>query len=145
MKNLFVHGASRRGWRRSALLLVLGATLHLSSAAPLRAQSTGQPVGVKKMAEFSYRVSASNPAAQRGTLQVVNTETGAVLYEEFSANPTFGRQFNVRNLPDGNYAFVVKLGPQRYRYALRLRTTAQRSAELSADTTRLAGRLSARL
>lgn len=143
MKNLFVHGAARRGWLRSALLL--GATLHLLNAAPLRAQGTGQPVGVKKVADFSYRVSASNPAALRGTLQLVNSETGAVLYEEFSIKPTFGQQFNVRNLPDGNYAFVVKLGSQRYRYALRLRTTAQRSAELSTDTTRTAGRLSARL
>lgn len=143
MKNLFVHEAAR--WGQLRFVLVLGATLALLNTAPLRAQGTGQPVGVKKVADFSYRVWASNPAAQRGTLQLVDAETGAVLYEENSTRASFGQQFNVRNLPDGNYAFVVKLGPQRYRYPLRLHTTAQRSAELSADTARAAGRLSARL
>lgn len=77
---------------------------------------------------------------QPGRLQLVDAGTGAVLYNELNSQVSFGQRFNVRDLPDGRYAFVVSLGRQQYRYALSLRTTAQRSAELTAEAVPAAGR-----
>jgi len=130
LKNAGAHGV--------LALALLAAPNH-----PAHAQTVAPPMGVQQTAPFSYRVWASNPGAQPGTLRLINASTGAVLYQEYSARPSFGRKFNVSNLPDGSYAFVVTLGRQQFRYALRLRTTSQRSAELAADTAR--GRLAARL
>lgn len=114
-------------WARLRFALLLGATFALGSAAPAQAPLTNAPVGVEKMADFRYRVWVSNPAAQPGRLQLVDAGTGAVLYNELNSQVSFGQRFNVRNLPDG-------------RYALSLRTTAQRSAELTAEAVPAAGR-----
>ena len=89
-------------------------------------------MGVQKVSEFSYRVWVSNPAAQAGRLQLVSLRTGEVLYRESSSRVSFGQRFDVHGLPDGQYAFEVKLGPEKYRYVLNLGTTSLRTAELSA-------------
>ena len=133
MKNSFVPVAARRGRLGAALLQ--SSSLGLALTQPAQAQQPVSPAGVEKMSDFSYRVWASNPAAQPGRLQLLNAATGTLLYEEYSSKVSFGRKFNVRDLPDGQYAFVVKLGKQQYRYTLNLHTTSQRSAELSAAAT----------
>lgn len=115
--------------------LLASALLTLGLSRPAQAQEPGPPAGVQKITAESYRVWVSNPGALPGRLQLVNTTTGALLYEEASFKVSFGRRFDVRNLPDGEYAFVVKLGKEQYRYTLALRTTSQRSAELSANAT----------
>jgi hypothetical protein len=141
MKNQFERTAARPGQLISTL--VLGAMLGLTQ--PARAQETPMPAGVVKIADFSYRVWASNPTAQRGKLQLVSTADGKVLYEERSSSVSFGRRFDIRYLPDGQYAFVVKLGKQQYRYGLNVQTTSQRSSVLSAGPLPTRSRLAAGL
>jgi hypothetical protein len=125
--------------------ILLGAPLSLSFPHALQAQTLAPPVpaGVRQMADFTYLVWASNPAAQRGQLQLVDTQNGGILYQQSSAAVSFGQKFNVRSLPDGHYAFIVKLGPRQYRYALTLRTTTQRSSTLQADSIQPSRRLAA--
>ena len=138
MKTSFVQPAF---FRRAALAATL---LSAAVAAPARAQQANPPAGVQQLTDFTYRVWASNPAVQRGVVQVVDLDGHRVLYEVRSSAVSFGQQFDVSQLPDGRYAFVVRVGPQTYRYALRLRTAATRSAELRADTVRARVALSAR-
>ena len=129
--------------RRAAFVVASAAGTAL--AMPAQAQQVGPPAGVQQLSDFAYRVWASNPAAQRGQVQLVDLTTGHVLFEERSSAVSFGQKFNVSQLPDGRYAFVVHVGPQKFSYSLHLRTAATRSAELRADTVRARVALSARL
>ncbi len=81
-----------------------------------------------------YLVRVSNPGLQRGSLQLVRVADSAVLYEEVSTRPSFGQKLNVESLTDGQYAVVVTLGKSTHRYTLQLRTTTQRTTDLSLST-----------
>ncbi|GAA4390791.1 hypothetical protein GCM10023186_39380 [Hymenobacter koreensis] len=93
-------------------------------------QAPAQPVTVAQTADFVYTVRVSNPARQLGRLQLVRTTDGAVLYQKSSSDGSFGEKLNVRNLADGRYALVVKLGTDTHRFGLDLQTTQTRSASL---------------
>jgi hypothetical protein len=123
---------------------VLATSLLLNAALAQPARAQHQPAGVQRLNDFTYRVWASNPAVQPGRVQLVDLSSGRVLYEERSSAVSFGQKFNVSQLPDGRYAFVVNVGPQKFSYALHLRTAATRTAELHADTVRARVALSAR-
>lgn len=139
MKTPFASFALRR-----AALVVASAT-GAALATPVQAQQAGAPAGVQQVSDFAYRVWASNPTAQPGQVQLVELSTGRVLYEERTKAVSFGQKFDVSQLPDGRYAFVVNVGPRKFSYSLNLRTAAVRSAELRADTVRARVALSARL
>lgn len=106
-------------------LLVLGAGRPSTAQQP-----AGQPVCVDQLAECVYLVRVSNPAQLAGHLQLVRTTDGAVLYDKSSAAASFGERLNVSHLADGQYAVVVKLGRATHRFALALRTTHTRQAQL---------------
>lgn len=111
-------------------------TVSVASAQQAPNQSAAsQPVGVVRLDEFVYLVRVSNPGLQRGCLQLVRVADGAVLYQEVSTLPSFGQKLNVANLDDGQYAVVVSLGKSTHRYTLHLRTTTQRTTDLSLATT----------
>jgi|GEM_PF-3540788 len=131
MKPAFNRIARRKLLRSGALLGMLLTACYSPQA--LAQANPPTPAGVQKLSDFIYRVWASNPTAQRGTLQLIDVQKGAVLYEERSARVSFGQQFNLRQLPDGHYAFVVKLGQQQYRYPLTMQTTSQRSCDLQPE------------
>ena len=97
-------------------------------------QVTTQPVGVERVGEFVYLVRVSNPGLQRARLQLVRVADGTVLYQEVSTRPSFGQKLNVESLTDGQYAVVVTLGKSTHRYSLQLRTTTQRTTDLSLAT-----------
>jgi hypothetical protein len=124
--------------------MLVATTFGLLSPTGALAQSA-PPAGVTKLNDFSYLVWASNPKAQPGKLQLVNRQSGSILYQEYSSGISFGQKFNVSGLPDGQYAFVVKIGGQKFSYPLSLRTTVQRSAELNtaagSDSLRIAAKL----
>jgi hypothetical protein len=114
--------------------LALAALAALGFTAPAQAQapaSSGEPVHVDKVGEFTYVVRVSNPAQQRTKVRLVRLSDGAVLHEGYSKQPTFGEKFNVQQLPDGQYAFDVVMGKNTHRYQLNLSTTVQRSTMLS--------------
>jgi hypothetical protein len=106
-------------------LLVLGKS-QLATAQ----QASGEPVCVEQVGDFVYVVRVSNPAQVPGRLQLVRAADGTVLYQKTSTAASFGDKLNVRNLADGRYAVVVKLGAATRRFALDLHTTQTRSAQL---------------
>lgn len=119
----------------SRKLLPLLSVAAISFGNPVQAQSSAetkpQPVGIERIDTFSYLVRISNPALQKARLQLVRLSDSVVLYEESSANATFGQKLNVQSLPDGQYAIVVRVGPQQYRYTLHLQTETHRTTDLS--------------
>jgi hypothetical protein len=117
--------------------VLLAAIAGLGFASPAQAADqprSGQPVCVDKVADFTYLVRVSNPAQHRARVQLVRVSDGAVLHEDSSRQPSFGGKFNVKQLPDGDYALVVTMNNSTHRYPLNLRTTVQRNTMLSMTT-----------
>lgn len=115
----------------SRLLLVAAcAGLGFTQVAQAQSSARPQPVSVAKLGDFTYLVRVSNPHFQKGELQVVRLSDNAVLYDKFTNKPVFGSKLNVQQLPDGEYAFVVKVGKDVTRYTLNIHTTIERAARL---------------
>jgi hypothetical protein len=118
--------------RKLLPLLSLAALCLAEPVFAQRAEETSpQPVGIERVDTFRYLVRISNPALQKARLQLVRLSDSVVLYEENSASATFGQQLNVQSLPDGQYAIVVRVGPEQYRYTLQLQTETHRTTDLS--------------
>ncbi|KAA9333004.1 hypothetical protein F0P96_08445 [Hymenobacter busanensis] len=114
----------------AALLFVAGSSLGLTSAAQAETPSA-QRVYVDQVGDRVYTVRVSNPTLQRGRVQLVRLSDNKLLYQGISSRPSFGRKLNVQELPDGQYAFVVKLGAETHRIDLNLQTAStERVAEL---------------
>ncbi|WP_400192952.1 hypothetical protein [Hymenobacter sp. B81] len=118
--------------RPAAQLLLLAALAGASLSASAQSEPAApQPVGVERVGEFVYLVRVSNPQRQPGRLQLLRPADGSVLYEDSSSQASFGQKLNVQHLPDGEYQLVVKLGPAQHRFTLNLRTTTQRTTDLT--------------
>lgn len=123
--------AARWGQRR--VVLLLSALLSIIGVRAARAQeSQGLAAGMYQAHDLTYRIWGCNPARRPGRVQVVG-ENGQVLYEQLSSAANFGGLFNLSDLPDGHYALVVEIGREEHRFAVQLRTTGQRLAEVSGD------------
>jgi hypothetical protein len=85
---------------------------------------------VDQVADFTYLVRVSNPHLQRSEVKVVRLSNNKILFQQSSLHPSFGHKLNVKELPDGQYAFVVKVGKETHRYTLDINTTMQRSTRL---------------
>jgi hypothetical protein len=75
-----------------------------------------------------YLVRVSNPALVKGRMQLVQKSNGALLYQYSSSEPSFGRRLNISKLPEGDYAVIVKMGKETFRYPLAIGNTAQSPA-----------------
>ncbi|GAC1591897.1 MAG: hypothetical protein NVS3B25_11790 [Hymenobacter sp.] len=131
MKNVLLPIAARGGRLGSALLL--GAALTLFSAGPARAQDAPTPVqeaphwaGVNKISDFHYTVWGCNPAAVKGSVRLMDAN-GNILYQQNYSGVSFGRTFNIGQLPDGQYEFVVTVGKEPHRFPLSVQSLPERS------------------
>ncbi|MCC2545394.1 hypothetical protein LJY25_02975 [Hymenobacter sp. BT175] len=120
---------------RTALrtLVVLAGFVGTFAARPALAQvgQQPQPVAVEKMDETSFRVRISNPQQKAGTLEIVNLANGRTLFKEGYTGVVHGHKFNFRDMQDGKYAVVVKVGKEKFRYELQLQTTTQRTVAMN--------------
>jgi hypothetical protein len=53
-----------------------------------------------------------------------------VLFHEYSRRNALGYVFNMEQMPNGRYDFLVRVGKKRYRYALDIHATSLRTASL---------------
>ncbi|KAA9333006.1 hypothetical protein F0P96_08455 [Hymenobacter busanensis] len=113
-------------------LFLLAACAGLGFTSSAQAQSSGvpQPVSVQQVADFTYVVRASNPHLERSEMKLVRLSDNKVLYRDVNFKPSSGRKLNVKELNDGQYAFVVRVGKDIHRYTLDIHTTVQRSTRL---------------
>ncbi|MCC3156223.1 hypothetical protein LJ737_03190 [Hymenobacter sp. 15J16-1T3B] len=129
----FIKTASR--FALAACLGLVGTSL------PARAQAVGrpQPVCIDQVGPFSYLVRVSNPSRQQGELQLLSMANNKLLYQQYSRGTVFGNRLNVQELPDGQYAFLVKVGKKTYNYTLDIHSSRERVARLgTVSTTALA-------
>ncbi|GAA4390768.1 hypothetical protein [Hymenobacter koreensis] len=114
------------------LFLAAFAALGLAPAAQATTpdQPRPQPISVQQVADYTYVVRVSNPTLERSQVQLVRLSNNTVLFRKSHNGPAFGHKLNVEQLPDGEYAFEVKVGKQTHRYTLDIHTQMQRSARL---------------
>lgn len=129
-KTLLFSVATR--WGQQRLVRVLSVLLGLCATPAVRAQESSRWAGVENAGELSCRVWACNPGCQRGQVQLVNAKH-RILYEQLSSAVSFGQSLNLRELPDGRYAFVVTIGRAVHRFGLELSSSQQRVAALGDD------------
>lgn len=117
------------------LLLAACAGLGTTRSAQAQTDSRPQPVCIDQVGDFSYLVRVSNPARAQGEVQLISLRNNAVLYQQYSKGCVFGNRINVRELPDGQYAFLVKVGAQTYNYTLDIHSSRNRTARLGSVST----------
>ena len=116
--------------KNNLFALLLALPLGLLAPRPTAAADAGQPVCLQQVDEFRYLVRISNPAQQATTLRLLRQSDQTVLYEQQSRLPACGQQLNLRNLADGHYAVLVRIGRTDYRYDLLIQTTTRRETVL---------------
>lgn len=119
-------------WGQWRAVLLLSALLCLLGGRAARAQEKNSSAGVYQVHDLTYRVWGCNFASRPSRVQMVD-EKGWVLYEQRSAAINLGGWLDLSGLPDGRYAFLVRIGREEHRFAVQLRSTAQRQAEVSSD------------
>ncbi|QIX61698.1 hypothetical protein FY528_10860 [Hymenobacter lutimineralis] len=106
------------------LLLGALAALGFSSAAQAQVVAASAPTYVSKLDENVYLLRISNPAQQKGRVQIVRMRDGARLSVGRSSEASFGYKLNVQNLVGEQYEVLVSLGANTYRYPLNLSPSA---------------------
>ena len=107
---------SQRAIRLAALGLVAG--FGLAAGSPAHAQQA-QSVQTKTEAE-SLMLTVENPTQQRMQVQVMQVSSQTCLSSEINHQPSYGTKLNFAQLPAGEYAVLVSVGRERYRYAVQV-------------------------
>ena len=103
--------------RRAALLGVV-AVLGSAGAAFAQKPAAQQPQWVQsKQADAqTLLLTIDNPELKIMQMQVVNLGTNGCLADERSRKPSYGCKLNFGTLPAGQYAVLLRVGRERYRY-----------------------------
>jgi hypothetical protein len=101
-----------------AALLGMIAVLGTASAALAQKPAAQQPqwVQTKQADAQSLWLTIDNPEQKAMQMQVVNVGTNDCLANELSHNPSYGCKLNFSTLPTGQYAVLLRVGRERYRY-----------------------------
>ncbi len=108
---------SQRTIRLAALGLVAG--FGLAAGSPAHAQE----VRTKSDAE-SMSLTVENPTQQRVQVQVLQVSSQSMLSNEVNHQFSYGTKLNFAKLPAGEYAVLVRVGRERYRYAVQVQAAA---------------------
>ncbi|MBO2012565.1 hypothetical protein [Hymenobacter negativus] len=107
---------SQRTIRRAVLGLVAG--FGLAASSPAQAQQA-QSVHTKTDSA-NLMMTVENPSQQRMQVQVVQMSSQTCLSNEINHQSSYGTKLNFASLPAGEYAVLVRVGRERYRYAVQV-------------------------
>ncbi len=119
---------------RWGTVLLLSALLGSFGPQTARAQEASRVAGVYRTKGLTFRVWGCNFTSQPGRVRLIATdEADRVLYQQHSSATNLGGQFDLRQLPDGHYAFLIKIGAEEHRFDLHLHSNSERLVEISDD------------
>ena len=108
---------------KDARPVLVGALGLLGAALGLPAQAAPtEPVQVTQPDAANLRVRISNTSHKAIYMQVVRLENGQWLLNETHRVPAYGTLLKFGGLPTGNYAVLVRVGANRYRYTVQVAT-----------------------
>ena len=101
-----------------AALLGMVAVLGSAGAALAQKPAAQQPqwVQTKQVDAQSLWLTIDNPELKAMQMQVVNLGTNDCLANELSHKPSYGCKLNFSTLPAGQYAVMLRVGREHYRY-----------------------------
>jgi len=108
---------SQRAMRLAALGLVAG--FGIAAGSPAQAQQL-QPVQTKADAE-NLMMTIENPTQQRLQVQVMQLNNSTCLSNEVNHQVSYGCKLNFAKLPAGEYAVLLRVGRERYRYSVQVK------------------------
>jgi hypothetical protein len=95
--------------------LLLGGLAVLGSVGSAFAQD-GTSVKVKQADAQALYMTVENPTQQRMQLQVVALDKHTDLVNEVNHKASYGTQLHFNGMPAGQYAVLLRVGRERYRY-----------------------------
>jgi hypothetical protein len=108
---------SQRSFRLAVLGLVAG--LGLAATSPAYAQQ-GQKVQTKSEAE-TLLMTVSNPAQERVQVKVMQLSSQTCLSNVINHDASYGTKLCFAKLPAGEYAVMLRVGRERYQYAVQVK------------------------
>lgn len=104
--------------------LLLSGLAMLGSAGAAFAQSAPS-VTTKQADAQSLWLTVENPAQQRVQMQVVSQANRTCLVNEVNRKASYGSKLNFNGVPAGQYAVLLRVGSERYRYNVDVQGKAQ--------------------
>ncbi|WP_201978947.1 hypothetical protein [Hymenobacter rubidus] len=102
--------------------MLLGGLAVLGSAGSALAQDA--PSVKAKADAQSLALTVENPQQERMHVQVICLDKYACLLNEVNRKPSYGTKLNFDGVPAGQYAVVLRVGHERYRYTVQVQAKA---------------------
>ena len=119
-----IHTAQELASAPSLRALLLAGLAVLGSTGAALAQNA-PAVAAKQGDAQSLWLSVENPTQQRMQMQVVSLAHRVCLVNEVNHRATYGSKLNFGGVPAGQYAVLLRVGHERYRYSVDVQGTAQ--------------------
>ncbi|GAB3870578.1 hypothetical protein GCM10028824_19370 [Hymenobacter segetis] len=104
--------------------LLLGGLAIVGSAGTALAQSA-PAVKAKQADAQALWLTVENPAQQRLQMQVVSLDNSTCLVNEVNHLTSYGSKLNFKGMPAGQYAVLLRVGRERFRYSVDVQGKAQ--------------------
>jgi hypothetical protein len=104
--------------------LLLGGLAIVASAGAALAQSAPSVTAKQGDAQGLW-LTIENPAQQRLQMQVVSQAQGVCLVNEVNHLTSYGSKLNFNGMPSGQYAVLLRVGHERFRYNVDVQGKAQ--------------------
>lgn len=130
--------------KKLALVLGLAATIVTATATQGMAQAkaasgkttstaTVTNLSVQDMGSLRFKLAFENPLRQKTKIYLLDKDSN-VLFDEYTyGNTQYVRAFNLSNLVDGEYTFVVELGTEKLKKDFVITTQSLRGIAMSGD------------
>lgn len=87
---------------------------------------------VKNLGGLRFKLSFENPTKQKAQIFLVDNDRSSVYYNEYaSGDAQYAKAFNLNNLADGEYTFVVQTATEKVTQNFVIRTEINRGATLA--------------
>ncbi|MDO7854768.1 hypothetical protein [Hymenobacter convexus] len=114
--------------------LLLGGLAVLGCAGSALAQDAPS-VKAKQANAQGLWLTVENPAQQRMQLQVVSLAHNDCLVNEVNRRASYGSQLNFKGMPAGQYAVLLRVGREQYRYNVAVQDKAETTISVRELTT----------
>lgn len=102
-----------------------------TSNGKVSAAETVANLSVKDLGGLRFKLSFENPTKQKAQIYLVDNDR-TVFYNEYaSGNAQYSKAFNLNNLSDGEYTFVVETPTEKVTQNFVIRTQVNRGATLA--------------
>jgi hypothetical protein len=123
-----------------ALVLALATAATTEGMAQMKATSTEvstsdkvSNLGVQDMGNFRFKLTFENPLRQKTQIYLYDKDKNILFNEHSIVNAQYIRAFNLSNLADGEYVFVIETGKEKLTKEFVISTQTLRGISLASN------------